>query len=376
MAIIRITRNLSVYIVLAAASVLVLSNSGDAVSSPSIKKSIWGPLERNGKPQFPIYHDLGVGIYHTRLNWADTAPTAPRKPTDPEDPAYHWPPELDRIIKEAAKYKIKVSLQLSRTPTWANGGKSSNWVPRNPDSFGQFAEAAARRYPDVKLWMIWGEPQRQPSFMPLVPERRGRTTLTRAQALAPRNYSLLLESAYKALKRVSPRNLVIGGSTYTVGEISPYNWIRYMRLPNGRRPRLDLFAHNPFITHQPRLKRFPRRPGPEVNYSDFSDLRTFTKVLDANLRDPKGRPLRVFISEFFFPTDHKNQEFPYYVSRKVQAAWLGDALRIVKRWDRIYTLGWLGLYDDPPQTNHLEVNRGLIDFLGHKKPSYAVFKRG
>ena len=27
------------------------------------KKSIWGPVTRHGKSQFPIYHDLGVGIW-------------------------------------------------------------------------------------------------------------------------------------------------------------------------------------------------------------------------------------------------------------------------------------------------------------------------
>jgi hypothetical protein len=51
-------------------------------------------------------------------------------------------------------------------------------------------------------------------------------------------------------------------------------------------------------------------------------------------------------------------------------------LRITRRFHRVYTLGYLGLYDDPPRADGLEVNRGLIDQLGRKKPAYGAFKRG
>ena len=39
------------------------------------KKSIWGPAEVKGVSQFPIYKDLGVGIWQNRINWSDVAPT-------------------------------------------------------------------------------------------------------------------------------------------------------------------------------------------------------------------------------------------------------------------------------------------------------------
>src|SRR4051812_5199677 len=61
------------------------------------KKAIWGPAERDGKSQFPIYKDLGVGIYQRSVSWADTAPTKPANPTDPADPAYQWPSDLDDV---------------------------------------------------------------------------------------------------------------------------------------------------------------------------------------------------------------------------------------------------------------------------------------
>ncbi|MEA2469142.1 MAG: hypothetical protein QOE38_140, partial [Thermoleophilaceae bacterium] len=133
----------------------------------SVKNAIWGPVEYGGKSQFPIYHDLGAGIWHSALDWNAVAPTRPANPRDPSDPAYDWPALLDEGVSEAAKYKIRVALQIRRAPEWANGGRPSSWVPTNVADLADFATAAARRYPSVKLWMIWGEPSRRDNFMPL-----------------------------------------------------------------------------------------------------------------------------------------------------------------------------------------------------------------
>jgi hypothetical protein len=82
------------------------------------------------------------------------------------------------------------------------------------------------------------------------------------------------------------------------------------------------------------------------------------------------------LSEFSLPTDHTNIEFNFFVRRQTQALWLRRALRITRRWHRIYTLGYLGLYDDPPRPDGLEVNRGLIDLSGHRKRAYRAFRDG
>jgi hypothetical protein len=335
------------------------------------KKSIWGPVDFRGKPQFPIYHQLGAGIWQSSLNWSDTAPTEPAHPTDPSDPAYRWPADLDRAVVAARRYGIRISLLVAATPGWANGGRPPNWVPSKPGQLADFLTAASRRYPTVKLWMIWGEPSRHETFMPLTPERHNATRLTPQQAAAPRYYARMLDAAYGALKGVSKSNLVIGGNTFIAGDITPYNWVRYLRLPNGRRPRMDMYGHNPFTGRQPKLHA-PHH----ISDVDFSDLPKFVSFLDHQIRTPAGRPLRLFLSEFFLPTDHANVEFPFHVSWKLQAAWLRDALKITRSWQRIYTLGWLALYDDPPRPDGLSVNRGLMTYRGRRKPSFFVFQSG
>jgi hypothetical protein len=359
-------------------SLLVLGTGGASASAatPSLKKAIWGPPTFNGSSQFPIYRDLGAGIYQTYLRWNQVAVSRPARPTDPSDPAYRWPSDLDFVRPEAQRYGIRVALQIIGTPRWANGGRSANWVPRDVRDFANFAQAAARRYPDVRHWMVWGEPSRKENFRPIARERRGRPLL-RSQTGAPRYYARMLDAAYGALKSVSSANLVIGGMTFTVGDIGPRNWIIHMRLPNGRRPRMDLYGHNPFTSRRPDLRRPHPGPGRDYNYADFSDLDVLANWIDSSgLRDGRGRRLRLFLSEFFLPTDHFNWEFPFYVTRRTQAIWLADALRITRRWSRIYTLGWFSLYDDPPRPRGDEVNRGLLDRRGRRKPAYSAYQRG
>jgi hypothetical protein len=355
----------------AAALMAVLSLSLAAPASAARHKSIWGPVEVAGVSQFPIYERLGVGVYQMSLSWADVAPTPPTSPRDPWDPAYRWPVEVDRAIAEARARGIRVSLLLTAAPGWANGGRSPIWAPTDPANFADFVVAAARRYPAVRHWMIWGEPSKPNRFQPLV-KATGRR-LTARQREGPRLYARILDASYVALKRLNRRNKVIGGNTWTAGEVVPLNFIRAMRLPGGGRPRMDLYGHNPFTIRMPDLGKDPITFGT----ADYSDLDALARWLDRyGYRDARGRRLRLFLSELSIPTDHQNHEFNFWVTRRTQARWLGAALRIARRWDRIYTLGYLGLYDDPPRPDGLEVNRGLITLSGVRKPAYSVFRRG
>jgi hypothetical protein len=342
-----------------------------ASAAVSSKKAIWGPVEVNGISQFPTYSDLGAGIYQYALSWPEVAPARPQNARDPGDRAYRWPAELDTALREAAAAGIRVSVLLNYAPPWANGGRGKSWAPTRPRDFADFAVAASRRYPGVRYWMIWGEPSKASRFRPLA-EAMGRTLRPR-QLRGPRKYARILDATYGALKHQAQNDLVIGGNTWTGGEFVPLNFLKAMRLRNGRRPRMDLYGHNPFTLREPRLANGPLGYG----MADFSELDALTRWLDRyGYRNARGRPLRVFISEFVLPTDHVSHDFNFWLSLDTQAKWLRRALRIARRFHRIYTLGYLGLYDDPPRPDGLEVNRGLIDYFGRKKPAYDAFKRG
>jgi len=345
---------------------LVLLMPAHATGDVTLKKSMWGPAEVDGVLQFPIYADLGVGIWQTGLRWEQVATRRPERPRDPSDPAYVWPAGLDAAIDDAAAHGIAVTLLVMGTPRWANGGRSPRWAPDSPRAYARFLTAAARRYPAVRHWMIWSEPTKALNFQPLRADRGRRL---RGRGLrGPRIYARMLDRAYGALKAVNRANIVIGGNTFTVGTVSPRRWIQALRLPSGRPPRMDLYGHNAFSARSPSLSQAPLGRG----YADFADLDQLVRWLDRNL----GGRLKLFLSEYTLPTDHANFEFNFWVTRQTQAEWIEDALRTTRRWARIYSFGYLGLYDDPLRPDGLQVERGLIERDGTHKPAYDAFKRG
>jgi hypothetical protein len=345
------------HIVTLAALVLAVAPAG----SQAFSKAIWGPVFHNGANQFPIYRQLGVSIYEADLYWSVVAPTRPHKATDPLDPAYRWPATLDQALAQARLFHMRVMLQIIGTPGWANGGRAFNWVPLHPSDYGAFATAAARRYPGVQLWMVWGEPNRHGNFMPETKARPG-TRLNRNQQVAPHNYARLLDAAYGALKHVSASNQVIGGSTFTTGDIDTLQWIENLKLPNGRPPRIDMYAHNPFGAEDPSFSMPPSGSG----VVQFSDLPILAGWVDRYLR--RGIPL--FLSEYGIPTA-PDEEFPFWVDKPVAAKWIRDAMRLSRGWPRIYALGWIHVYDDPPLSF-----AGLLNARGVRKPLFSAFAYG
>ena len=350
---------------------------------PAVKKAIWGPVTFNGKSQFPIYHDLGVGIYQYVLRWRAVAPDPPADASDPQDPGYHWPAELDMAVRQAKRYHIRIALMLMGAPGWATGGGGVNAHPQKPSDFADFAVAAARRYPGVHLWMIWGEPIRYENwFLHLSESPNYYADPARQKPAPPFNdgqkqddmeYAELVDAAYGRLKQLNRHNLIIGGNSTTSGNVDPHNWIKNLRLPNGKPPRMDLYGHNPFGTRTPDLSK----PQLVPDTADFCDLDTLVKWIDRYLaRAGRNHGLRLFLSEYTAPTDKQGFEFGFHVTRAVQAKWLKAALGITRRWKRIYTLGWIGLRDVGVDTTEGGSRTGLIDFNNVRKPAYYVFKRG
>lgn len=349
---------------------LVLSDDegrGEGGPAPqTLKKATWADRSLPEKDLFPKYRDLGIGIYQTHALWDRLAPTRPAKPRNPDDPAYVWE-ELDQEVAEAEGHGMEVTLMMIGTPEWANGGREWRWTPNDPSDYADFATALSRRYPSVDLFMVWGEPNREPNFGPFTgAPKTDDTELTLEQQRAPRKYAQLLDAAYGALKADDRDNLVIGGNTMLgAGQevIRPYQWIRYMELPDGSRPRMDMYGHNP---HPTRLPDFSNPPSPKGR-ADFSDLRRLAERLDATFPGP---PLKLFLSEFGIPTG-RDLDLEYEVDPKAALKWWRAAIKLTGEWDRIYTLG-LGI---PVDSDRNPI--GVMDRKGRPKPGiYQAFKHG
>ena len=343
-----------------------------ACAATSTKKGIWGPVRIDGVSQFPTYKGLGVGVYNVSLSWADVAGRRPMHARDPADPAYRWPANLDDAVAEAQRYGIRLAVVVMRTPPWANGGRAWNWAPKRAQDYADFMYAAVKRYPSVRYWIVWGEPTRKPNFLPLPDNAPTAKRLTRAQARGPRKYAQILDAAYGAIKRANPRTRVVGGNSFTSGDISPWNWIRNLRLPSGRPPRMDLYGHNPFGTREPDLSEGPIRAG----FADICDLDDLARWIDRNLgRTPRGGRIDLWLGEYTVPT--APSEFAFWANERTQARFLKSALRLTRRWRRIETLNWLKLIDGPVNPeNGLRTAYGLLREDGSRKPSYYAYKNG
>lgn len=351
---------------------VLLGFAGSSKAAVSTHKLMWGPYDAEA---FNTYADLGAGLYEITINWSRIAPTRPANPTDPADPAYQWTPAVEEAIENGEKHGIQVVLEVAGAPGWANGGRPWRWAPSNPQDFADFVAAASKRWPQVHYWQIWGEPTRRANFMPLPKHVEG-VDLTTSQRRGPEIYAQILDDSYVALKGVNPANLVIGGNTYSGGDIRPLAFIKALKLPNGRPPRMDMFGHNPFGYRRPDLSKGEINPGSGI--SDFCDLDNLAQYVDRYLSRAGRNPhkLKLFLSEWFVPTDHSNFEFNYWVSRKTAKNWLAAALKITRDWKRVYTLGWFELYDEVPNGEGTEVNRGLLTYDGKKKPAYFAYKDG
>jgi hypothetical protein len=299
------------------------------------------------------------------LSWAQVAPTRPAIARSSEDPAYAWPASLDQALDKARAYGIEPVLYVNGFPAWSNGGRDQAWVPNKPGDYADFMAAAVARYPQVRRWIVFAEPSHFVNFRPQGGNGRR----------APRLYAQLLDAAYGAMHAVRPDVVVIGGNVHPAGRndeetTAPDTFLRYMVLPNGRRPRLDMFGVNPY-TERPLNMALPHRPG----RLDFNDLDWLARQLD---RYWPARRLHLFISEFGWNTEHAARGWLYVVSRKKQAANLSTAYRLAAKFPRINTMCWFQLYDeraDKQGAVWLNWTSGLRTWRAVQKPSWRAFAR-
>jgi hypothetical protein len=333
-------------------------------------KAIWGPTQlapgvnycpstvRQPCSAFHVYRQLGVDVYQYQVHWDQIAPTRPRNPRNPDDPAYRWG-ELDRIAAEARAWGIRLALLIQRAPSWANGGRPPIWAPRNPRLFADFLYAASRRLPSVRMWMIWGEPPRAENFRPMA----------EGSSAGPRLYARLLDAAYGALKSARRSNLVVGGMTLNGGTMKTPPFLRWMKLPNGRPPRMDLFGHNPFDGRFPRLA-----DEPIGRFRGLNDIDTLHREVRAYYRRGHRKVPRLWLSEWTVISDRPSRIFAnFYVSVRNQARWLRAAYAIVRRTPYVAGLGWFSLLDEPLAPG--SANWGLLRADGTPKPAFNAYRR-
>jgi hypothetical protein len=293
-----------------------------ATAAVSHKKAIWGPVEIDSQSQFPVYKELGAGIYQTTLNWSEVAALEPEDAGDIEDPGYDWPAEIDTALSEAKLNGIQLALTVTGAPEWANGDKPATYGPTKAADLAAFVGAAAKRYPTIRLWNIWEGPSSNATF----------------HGASATKYAQLLDGAYAKLKAASKNNLVIGGNSSAT---TAPKWISKLKLPNGKAPRMDMYGHDASASKPP----------------TSASLKALEKRV-ATL----GKSLELYLNPVILT-----------LTPAKQATWLKSALKATKADKNVYTFGYRGLTDDSATPS---TYRGLLDPDGTKRAAFNVFKNG
>ena len=293
-----------------------------------------------------LLEKLGVGIVRYNLQWSTIAAERPEIASNPDDPAYDWAAP-DTVLNALHDAGIPVLLTLNGTPSWANGGNAPSYAPTSASTFSAFVTAAATRYPWVKKWTIWNEPN-QPRWL-----RPG----------TPRLYvTRLLNPAYTALHREIPGVQVGAGGTAPragTGGMSPLAWLDGLHAAHAR---FDAYSHNPY----------PLSPQ-ETPYSGACShcttvtLATLTRLI-TKLDGYFGKK-PIWLTEYGYQTNPPDTNFG--------VSWAKQALYVSESALRAYQLPQVTvlihyLYRDEPDLGAWQ--SGLQTGNGKKKPSFEAFR--
>jgi len=299
------------------------------------------------EPSLQTLDELGVGLVRYMLNWRQIAPVKPRHQTNPGDKAYDWS-STDAILGGLHAHGIQVLVTLYRAPAWANGGKGSNVAPTGKYALADFAVAVAKRYPWLRLWEIWNEPNLQSFLKPNSP-----------QVYVQR----LLNPAYAELHAAIPGAKVAGGVTAPragSAGIAPVPWIREM---GDARAKLDAYAHNPY----------PGRPQSETPWGP--KCVNCQNITMADLERLEREVAHAFGHKPIWLTEYGYQTNPpdiyLGVSPQKQAAYVSSAAMRVFKAPSVAMLIFFMVRDDPDPAGW---QSGFLTEDGTKKPSYAAFR--
>jgi polysaccharide biosynthesis protein PslG len=159
--------------------------------------ALWGDrTDADRRDMFDRLARMGVGWVRISFPWGLAQNERPKG----GNPGWNeWGLErVDRVVRMARRRGLEISFTLWGTPSWANGGLGTSYLPTDPDSYARVLRFLAKRYRgQVGSWEIWNEPD-HPKFL------KGATAA---------DYTRLLCRAYPAVHQGDPGALVVTGGT-------------------------------------------------------------------------------------------------------------------------------------------------------------------
>ncbi|MDQ2983174.1 MAG: hypothetical protein M3R70_04520 [Actinomycetota bacterium] len=341
---------------IAAAAALAVGGS-QAGASPWLKYGLQDDAWiSHGSPAAPLSEDrlaildrLGVDVVRYTLRWDLIAPLPPLVPEDPDDPGYRWIGPDDTALQALHRHGISVLLTFWGTPWWANGGRGPTYAPRSRSALAAFATATATRYPWIRNWEIWNEPNQVGGLRPN----------------SPRIYvDRLLNPAADALHAINPDNLVAGGATSPRATDTAVSAVAFMRGMRAAGARFDAYSHHPH----------PRAFGRGRLESPMQTLPCSLWLTMANLRCLLSEVRRNFGPKQIWLTEYAYKTNPPDTWRGVpphlQARYIGEAELRAYRAAGVNLLIQFLMRDEPVVGRWAS---GLLTARDRLKPSFYAY---
>ncbi|WP_157592106.1 hypothetical protein [Solirubrobacter soli] len=359
--------------------------------------------------------DLGADLIRANVIWSRFAPSAnsKKKPKgfDGKNPAAYPAGAfgmLDSFVSGAQARGLDVLLTATGPiPAWASKCKGSVATLRtckpDPKEFGAFVRALGTRYPTVKKWSIWNEPNLRSWLSPQYEKKGGQAVQTSAYL-----YRRLATSAIAGLRGTGHRaDQIWLGETAPLGDdpsgcsaqrslrvpakcaskilkTSPETFLRGVFCLNTKGKRLTGgeatdqhcggykklnvtgYAHHPYTRGGSRPPTSGVNPG-EITINVASRL---TKLLD-NAAKLKRIPAKLPIEY----TEHGWQTKPdliFGVTDQQQAEYINQSDWIAYKNPRVHTVAQYKIVDD--RNIGAGFQMGLRLLTGAPKPAYAAYK--
>jgi Cellulase (glycosyl hydrolase family 5) len=289
--------------------------------------------------------EQGASMMRLLVQWNVAAPRRPSNPANPFDPAYNLS-DVDEAVEMAQLNDQEVMLTISGTPSWANGGKKPNVMPKRLSDLTTFSRAIAARYsgryqgyPFVRFWGVWNEPNLNLFLSPQFNSA--------GKSVAPANYAKLYAAAYQGIKAGNRLAKVGIGETSARGKDRPGGAVishspgKFAELVAKANPRLrfDAWAHHPYPSN-PNNKPTQLVKWPNVS---LMSLPRFEQSLNTWFHR-KSTPIWI--------TEYGHQTRPpeaLGIPWSTQSKYIAQAIGIAKRYPFVTMFIWFVYQDDPGQ---------------------------
>jgi hypothetical protein len=269
---------------------------------------------------------------------------------------------LDQVVAAARARNMKILFTIYNGPSWAGGRNGTR-----PELLAAFAVRAATRYPDVRLWQVWNEPNNQ-HFL----KRPNRVE----------KYRAMVNQVAAALRPLHPGNLIVAGASSPfghpeIGDGGATPPMTFMRQLLKQRTKFDIWAHHPYTRGGPTTQAFRRN---DASIGDLPQMRRIlTRVVRAGRVDHRVK-VRFWVTEFLW--DSKAPD-PCGVPLALHGRWTAEA--VYRMWKAGVTLiTWSQLRDYPfvrssPGSPGIPYQGGLFRWggegkFGRAKPALKAFR--